>query len=165
MVEETTAAADESSRAKKPALKTSVPIVIRAKTEVDQKLLVAATEGDIAYLKSFDTQLLQNVVCTSGCTLLHWAAGSNRVGVLKYLLASSNPIFDSVDLPVTKCKKSLGRTPLHYACRNGCLEAVRWLVLEGGASIDIKAKQPYYYNRFSSWMGKHPITWFNCNYG
>ena len=163
MVEETAAAADESSQAKKPsssALKTSVPIIIRAKTEVDQKLLVAATEGDITYLESFEIKRLQNVVCTSGCTLLHWAAGSNQVGVLKYLLSTDNPIFDSVDLPITKCKKSLGRTPLHYACRNGCLEAVRWLVLEGGASIDIKAKQGVTPFQLAVWQNRLDICIF-----
>ena len=58
---------------------------------------MAATEGDIAYLESVRLEgndgtdsgilLLRDAVCVSGCSLLHWAAGSNQVGVLEYLLS------------------------------------------------------------------------------
>ena len=172
-----------------PASKNSVPVVIRAKKELDRKLLVAATEGDIAYLESvrlercrgkdqerkhdntsyLGRKVLEDAVCVSGCTLLHWAAGSNQVGVLEYLLSPIDqgpPIFGdqdffrAVDLPVTKCKKSLGRTPLHYACRNGCLEAVQWLVLVGGALIEIKAKQGVTPFQLAVWQNRLDVCLF-----
>ena len=198
------------------AIKSSVVVSIRAKNELDRKLLVAATEGNIAYLESVrrnpprnknkgrgksknndknntnvannGTKILQEAVCVSGCTLLHWAAGSNQVDVLEYLLSESrseeddggeSPTsvggaifsdhdddndgrlqFRAVDLPVTKCKKSLGRTPLHYACRNGCLEAVRWLVLVGGASIGVQAKQGVTPFQLAVWQNRLEICVF-----
>lgn len=43
----------------------------------------------------------------------------------------------SVDICATK--KARGRSPLHYACRNGGLEAAQLLV-ELGANVDIRAK-------------------------
>ena len=171
------------------APKASVPVFIRAKTKCDQKLLVAATEGDIAYLEKirlenckldgnqnnqdeiWGTRVLKETVCTSGCTLLHWAAGSNQVGVLEYLLSpldgkSGPSVFQdedsirAVDLPVTRCKKSLGRTPLHYACRNGCLEAVQWLVQVGGASIGVLAKQGVTPFQLAVWQNRLDICLF-----
>ena len=157
----------------------SVPVIIRAKKEADRKLLVAATEGDIDYLEqvrldnccqddSWGTNILKNVVCTSGCTLLHWAAGSNQVGVLEYLLSplqekfgNKGPcVFDDENLPVTRCKKSLGRTPLHYACRNGCLHAVQWLVNVGGASIGVQAKQGVTPFQLAVWQNRLDICLF-----
>ena len=203
----------------------SVSIVIRAKKEIDRKLLVAATRGDIAYLESvrrrgsprqgctdsnskkkgqkYDTEtedgtkVLRDAVCVSGCTLLHWAAGSNQVGVLEYLLSKKTATaatekvkseenygdqragsktepavfcdgdggdddgsYRAVDLPVTRCKKSLGRTPLHYACRNGCLDAVKWLVLVGGASISVTAKQGVTPFQLAVWQNRLDICIF-----
>ena len=166
--------------------KSSVPIVIRAKKELDRLLLLAATEGDIAYLESVrleghnGIQLLRDAVCVSGCSLLHWAAGSNQVGVLEYLLSplpsksetsrkdygpavfcdDDSGAFRAVDLPVTRCKKSLGRTPLHYACRNGCFEAVRWLVTVGKASIGVKAKQGVTPFQLAVWQNRLEICIF-----
>ena len=200
-----------SSSISSTALKSSVPVSIRARNELDRKLLVAATEGDIAYLESVridpprnnkghgksknndknytndGTRILREAVCVSGCTLLHWAAGSNQVDVLEYLLSeprsgeddggehptSVGAIFSdhesdndgpshlrAVDLPVTKCKKSLGRTPLHYACRNGCLEAVRWLVLVGRASVGVMAKQGVTPFQLAVWQNRLEICVF-----
>ncbi len=180
----TKAAATSSAGEKKNsglAVKPNVPVVIRAKKETDRKLLVAATEGDIAYLEkvrrencrddNYGTEILTDTVCTSGCTLLHWAAGSNQVGVLEYLLLplddktgscifGDGDSFRAVDLPVTRCKKSLGRTPLHYACRNGCLEAVRWLVEVGGASIGVVAKQGVTPFQLAVWQNRLDICMF-----
>lgn len=183
-------------------VKNSTPVSIRAKNELDRRLLVAATEGNIAYLDSVrrdgnpkqgrssirdndndcGTKVLRDAVCVSGCTLLHWAAGSNQVKVLEYLLSPltdpsgeetggdriipaifcdrKDDPFCAVDLPVTRCKKSLGRTPLHYACRNGCLEAVRWLVLVGGASISVQAKQGVTPFQLAVWQNRLEICVF-----
>ncbi|OEU20164.1 ankyrin, partial [Fragilariopsis cylindrus CCMP1102] len=108
---------------------TAVKINIKCKTEMDRKLLVAAIEGDIEYLDSIRrSKTLRTTVCSSGCTLLHWAAGSNQV--------------NNVNI-IVEYKKSYGRTPLHYACRNGSLEAVQYLCLSPycHAIPDIKAKQ------------------------
>lgn len=44
-----------------------------------------------------------------------------------------------MDVNVLATKKSMGRTPLHYACRNGLLQAARLLV-ELGATVDARAK-------------------------
>ena len=134
-------------------------------------------------------EILRTTVCSSGCTLLHWAAGSNQVNVLEYLTqpiksrskshqrqrqkqkeeeedkddseesVTNNDkdnddddedddddvgvvIFKNVNL-IVEYKKSYGRTPLHYACRNGSLEAVQYLCLSPycHAIPDIKAKQ------------------------
>ena len=70
----------------------------------------------------------------SGCTSLHWAAGSGQMEVILYLVRDR---LVSVDIRATK--KARGRTPLHYACRNGCLEAAKLLV-ELGADVDARAK-------------------------
>ena len=134
-------------------------------------------------------EILRTTVCSSGCTLLHWAAGSNQVNVLEYLTqpiksksksqsrqrqkqkeeeedkddseesVTNNDkdnddddedddddagvvIFKNVNI-IVEYKKSYGRTPLHYACRNGSLEAVQYLCLSPycHAIPDIKAKQ------------------------
>jgi ankyrin repeat protein len=70
----------------------------------------------------------------SGCTSLHWAAGSGQMEVISYLVRDR---LVSVDIRATK--KARGRTPLHYACRNGCLETAKLLV-ELGADVDARAK-------------------------
>jgi ankyrin repeat protein len=101
---------------------------IRASSPRAQRLLQAAADGDLESLREEDAspvsnEELQSARCSSGCSALHWAAGSNQVEVIQYLILER---CFHVDIPCTR--KAKGRTPLHYACRNGCTEAARLLV-------------------------------------
>jgi len=76
------------------------------------------------------------------------------------------PAHRAVDLPVTRCKKSLGRTPLHYACRNGCLESVRWLVYHGGeATASVHARQKVTPFQLAVWQNRLEICRFLVEVG
>jgi len=111
---------------------------IRAKNEIVRLILQAASDGNIKYLDTVSNHALRTAVCSSGCTALHWGAGNNQVQVLEYLHVQRKVVFQgNVDVPAIK--KSLGRTPLHYSCRNGCLEASQWLVKQG-AQVNSRAK-------------------------
>lgn len=68
-----------------------------------------------------------------GCAPLHWAAGSNQLEVIRYLVEER-----SVHVDVAATKKARGRTSLHYAARNGCLEAAKLLVRLGAFSLSTK---------------------------
>jgi len=128
---------------------------IRTGDEKTRLVLEAAANNNVQYLadKKVPKHLIQNGRCTSGCTSLHWAAGTNSLDVLRYLLQVSDDDDDddddtkyddnnnkplmSVDIRATK--KAKGRTPLHYACRNGCLDAAQLLV-HLGADVNARAK-------------------------
>ena len=147
---------------------------IRAKNERTRRLLDAACRGDIDFLATHDVEDLRTAVCSSGCTILHWAAGSNQINVLQYLLLPQKQkinntdnddekfltrIFDNVDLPVT-AKKSWMRTPLHYSCRNGHLEATKWLIEVAHANVYARAKHGVTPFQLSVWQNHLPI----CRY-
>jgi ankyrin repeat protein len=70
----------------------------------------------------------------AGCTSLHWAAGSNKMEVIRYLVEDR-----LVPVDIRATKKARGRTPLHYACRNGMLQSAK-LMVELGADVDARAK-------------------------
>jgi len=111
-------------------------ISIKAASESIQQLLQASACGQIKPLleeASFET--LQSSTCSSGCTALHWAAGSNQTDIIRYLVFERG-----VDVNIFAKKKSKLRTPLHYACRNGALDAVRYLVEDCSATVDARAK-------------------------
>eukprot|EP00980_Cylindrotheca_fusiformis_P016307 scaffold4844_cov112-Cylindrotheca_fusiformis.AAC.5 len=108
---------------------------IRAKNDRFRRILQAASDGDIHYLQSVEDSELRTSVCTSGCTVLHWAAGTNQVSVLKYLIEDRQL---PVDTPAVK--KSKGRTPLHYSCRNGSFEATQFLIQDCKAEVNPRAK-------------------------
>eukprot|EP00934_Nitzschia_sp_Nitz4_P003086 Nitzschia sp. Nitz4//scaffold60_size111251//8023//9384//NITZ4_004135-RA/size111251-processed-gene-0.23-mRNA-1//-1//CDS//3329555528//3076//frame0 len=108
---------------------------IRAKCPATERILFAGTQGDLNELREAPRETLRQAYCTSGCSLLHWAAGSNQIEVLDYLVSQLG-----LDVDTVATKKSKGRTPLHYACRNGCFEATRWLLEVGRANPDAKAK-------------------------
>jgi DnaJ-domain-containing protein 1 len=108
---------------------------IRAKTDHVRNILQAASEGDVQFLRAVADHELKTSVCNSGCTALHWAAGKNRVLLLQYLILERK-----LSVNVLAVKKSKGRTPLHYSCRNGALEATRFLIEEGKADINPQAK-------------------------
>ncbi|CAJ1965069.1 unnamed protein product [Cylindrotheca closterium] len=108
---------------------------IRAKSDHVCRLLKAATEGDIEVLKSASDDELRSSVCNSGCTALHWAAGTNQVTALQYLILERK-----LSPNILAVKKSKGRTPLHYACRNGAAEATRFLMDDCQANVHALAK-------------------------
>jgi ankyrin repeat protein len=125
---------------------------IRAKSEDDRQWLVAASNGDLGVLRKATHRILRTAVCTSGCSALHWAAGSNQQATVEYLVLERGI---PVDLPAVK--KSRGRTALHYACRNGHLETVRWLVETGGANPDARAKHAVSPFQLAVWQNRFEI--------
>ena len=107
---------------------------ITAKDESTQRILEAASCGDINYLQNLpERSIMITARCSSGCTALHWAAGCNQVQMILYLV---NEV--SMDVNTRATRKANGRTPLHYSCRNGCLEASKLLVELGTISVLIK---------------------------
>ena len=159
------------------------------KQQRDQSsILQAAITGNLPVLQQASDDDLLAAKCYSGCTVLHWAAGSNQVAVLHYLLQNrrrssflqKEPTVCSCDATTSSCNSSVtedneqipdkqscccdnnenhqqpflfhanvkvapqakasGRTPLHYACRNGCLEAAQYLVNQANATVDVRAK-------------------------
>jgi len=100
----------------------------------EKSILQLAADGHTRELEKIDKKSLMAARCLSGCSALHWAAGGNHVHTVQYLLDIG---FD-VNLRVEH-RKARDRTPLHYACRNGCLEACQYLI-EKGAFPDSKAK-------------------------
>ncbi|GKY90869.1 hypothetical protein MPSEU_000059700 [Mayamaea pseudoterrestris] len=110
--------------------------MIRASNTEHARLLQAAADGDLTLLKSVSKSLLHQARCTSGCSVLHYAAGNNHFKIIDYLICEQE--FD-VDIIATG-RKAFGRTPLHYACRNGHLRAVKRLVTTHHADVDAYAK-------------------------
>lgn len=108
---------------------------IRAKTDRARRILEAASEDNIQFLLTVTDSDLRSSVCNSGCTALHWAAGENRVAALEYLIVERHLPADLLAV-----KKSKGRTPLHYSCRNGALKATRFLVEVCKAEVNPLAK-------------------------
>jgi hypothetical protein len=107
---------------------------IRAATPEIQAVLQASAAGNLDLLEEVeDADLVRG--CKTGCQALHWAAGSNQVQTVEYLITSRG-----LDVDSRATKKAKDRTPLHYACRNGCLEAARCLVEEHGADANAIAK-------------------------
>lgn len=107
---------------------------IRAGSEDARRILAAAAEGDVRVLRDSSPAPLSEARCSSGCTALHWASGSDRLGAIDFLVGSG-----ALSVDVAATRKARGRTPLHYACRNGCLEAAKRLV-QLGADPDSRAK-------------------------
>ena len=114
------------------------------KEENENDIIIdAAKNGKLELIKSFSSQTIRNAKCGVGCTALHWAAGSNQIHIVHYLLSTLQqygPIFTNVDVQV-ESKLAKGRTPLHYACRNGHLETVKVLIETYYANPNAKARQ------------------------
>jgi hypothetical protein len=111
------------------------------KDEVNNDIIQASKDGNLCYLKSLSKESVQKAECNVGCTSLHWAAGSNQLSLLEYFLKgyeSENAIFSNVNLTVHNSKLAAGRTPLHYACRNGHLEAAKYLIQVHSANVHVK---------------------------
>jgi len=108
---------------------------IRASSPEIQAILEAAVQGNIEYLKQVNDNELFGAYCRSGCSALHWAAGSSQSVAVKYLIEDRG-----FRVNVLAKRKAQGRTPLHYACRNGCLEVARLLIEEYKADPNALAK-------------------------
>jgi ankyrin repeat protein len=129
-------------------------MLVRAHNPIYAAILQAAADGNLEVLQQrSNIEVIDECICTSGCTALHWAAGMNQVHVIRYLLnlpvsQEELLLFPStkatnkflVDTAIAKKYKAAGRTPLHYAARNGCLEATRCLIEECHANLNVKAK-------------------------
>lgn len=127
---------------------------IKAGSEHARRLLQAAADGRVEELREANDEELRTTRCSSGCTALHWAAGANQQSVMAYLLEER-----SVPVDIKATKKAKNRTPLHYAARNGCLEAARLLIARG-ADVDARAKHGVSPFQLAVWQNHLPI----CRY-
>jgi ankyrin repeat protein len=113
-------------------------------------ILEAARDGDVEALLRSDRPIA-SAVCSSGCRAIHWAAGNNQLSVLRFLLdgeikGKKESAFRGALATLFRADDaasgpSRGRTALHYACRNGCFEAVRLLTEQYRANPNAQAKQ------------------------
>ena len=83
-------------------------------------VLDAAKTGDLAFLEEAHADRVQTAIDAHGCTALHWAAGSGHIECVKYLV--------SQNLDPSQKQTTNGRTPLHYAARNGRTAVCRLLI-------------------------------------
>jgi hypothetical protein len=90
-------------------------------------------------VKEVEINTIQQTTDSSGCTPLHWAAGSNHLPLPQHLLnPSPTPLFQpNYALSPRKAK---GRSALHYACRNWHLDVVKVLLLQHTADPHARAK-------------------------
>mmetsp|Transcript_16391 Transcript_16391/g.24159 ORF Transcript_16391/g.24159 Transcript_16391/m.24159 type:complete len:451 (+) Transcript_16391:240-1592(+) len=109
---------------------------IKAASKTIQDLLQASIDGEIEpILLEASDDMIRYSHCSSGCNVLHWAAGANEIDVMRYLICGRG-----MDANCRAIKKSKDRTPLHYACRNGAMDAVKFLVEDCSAIVDARAK-------------------------
>ena len=132
---------------------------IRAKSERVRQILHAASIGDINFLLTVNDHDLKTSYCNSGCTAVHWAAGKNAVAALKHLILDRK-LFAA---DIKAIKKSHGRTPLHYSCRNGCLEATGFLVEQCQAETNPKAKHGVTPFQLAVWQNQLPTCKYLVN--
>ena len=136
---------------------------IRAATRRIEFILQAVVTGNLSEIEQVSEEELSEAHCHSGCTALHWAAGSNQVAVLNYLLLLSNnhnywDVNDRVECcSINGKKKPNLRTPLHYACRNGALEAAQCLVHTHGADPNPTARQGVTPFQLAVWQNQLPV--------
>mmetsp|Transcript_14796 Transcript_14796/g.21148 ORF Transcript_14796/g.21148 Transcript_14796/m.21148 type:complete len:575 (+) Transcript_14796:65-1789(+) len=129
---------------------------IQSSNEDASRILTASSEGNLALLQDIHDEYLRSrksrsvscdaktknlhpihkARCSSGCTALHWAAGSGHREIIQFLIREQ--IFLDVDIVANK--KARGRTALHYASRNGQLETTRYLIEMHGANVNARAK-------------------------
>ncbi len=137
-------------------------------SKMDEQIIKSSKEGNLFELQGFSNSVIRSARCRAGCSVLHWAAGSNHLNIVHYLLLPTNNedaeenecrIFTNVDLQVNS-KLAKGRTPLHYACRNGHLEVVRTLIEKYGANPATKAKQGVTPFQLAVWQNRFDV----CRY-
>jgi hypothetical protein len=102
--------------------------------------------------------LFETAVCSSGCFALHWVAGScacpiQARNVIHFLIHECG-----IDVNQGAKTKSLGRTALHYACRNGRFATARVLVHEFGADPNASAKSGVTPFQLACWRNQLDIA-------
>lgn len=108
---------------------------IKASSPQVQRILQAAADGDLDLISTTDDESLSFARCTSGCSALHWAAGTNHQDIVDYLIVERG-----WNVNQQAIRKAKGRTPLHYAARNGWLPMVQHLIQQHGAKPNVPAK-------------------------
>lgn len=133
-------------------------------------ILQAAADGDVdflrdAYYNESSSCIFETAICSSGCFALHWVAGScacspdKAAAVIHFLIEECG-----VDVNQRAKTKSIGRTALHYACRNGRLETVKLLVQRHGADPDARtAKAGVTPFQLAIWRNQLEIAQFLVN--
>jgi ankyrin repeat protein len=96
-----------------------------------------AFEGNLKGLQEIQQNIRGNNIgkakTASGCTLLHYAVASGKLGIVHWLLKEGGSKIDEKD--------DFGLTALSCAASKGHLEVVEWLLKEGGAKIDEKTRR------------------------
>ena len=132
--------------------------MIKASTAVATSILEAACDGSLETKAEdfhFSAEEIVSARCNSGCTALHWAAGTESdqcIGILNFLVADCG-----MDVNCKATKKASGRTPMHYACRNGNLQAAQWLAANG-AIVDAKAKHSVTPLQLAVWQNQFTVV-------
>jgi hypothetical protein len=112
----------------------SIAALQRAEQAARQETETAMTAAQDGDLKTLTHLLEQGWAADSrdkyGGTALHWAAGKGRVAVVEALLRANAD-------PQARLSKGggRGRTPLHYAARNGHLQVLRCLASGPGSLL------------------------------
>lgn len=116
--------------------------------------LEAARDGDLEALRQLVAGgwCATDVVDRHGSSALHYAAGSGRLDVCKYLM-------DELGVPAGQVQTKDGRTALHWAARNGWVEVCRWLV-EKGISPDVGTRDGTRPLHWAIWQGHLPVCDF-----
>ena len=118
-------------------------------TKKTEQGMLAAQNGDICGLERL---LEQGWPVSSqdkyGGTALHWAAGKGRIDGVELLLRYKSD-------PHARLSKGggRGRTPLHYAARNGHLDVCKFLVCGAGVPADAKAYDSTTPMHLAVWQG------------
>lgn len=99
------------------------------------------------------TTPLDAIVCSSGCTCLHWAAGNGHLESVRFLLDHTYQSVNDRAVGISN-----GRTALHYACRNGHLDVVQCLIETYGADADAHAKDRVTPFQMAVWQCRLPIV-------
>ena len=91
----------------------------------------------------------------NGNLAIHWAAGSGRLEVLRWLIASAGLDPDSEGRASTRSKR---RRPLHFAARNGQLEVVRHLCEVAGVEADARDSQSVSPFQLAVWQNRLDVA-------
>lgn len=146
-------------------LTTIITIVVKAKNENERIILQTVANGDLNGYKQLllkSTSIKKKIRCASGCTALHYAAGGGHDALLSYilLLDNNNKQYYKYEVNERATGKAFGRTPLHYAARNGHLHTIQLLIEEYGADPDARAKHGVTPFQLAVWQNRLDV----CRY-